>query len=388
MVDLENMNISRSHFLQKISENFNVNPAVALLGPRQCGKTTLANMYKDSYKNTNNVTHFDLENPIDLARLDSPMIALENLSGLIIIDEIQLRPDLFPVLRVLIDRNRETQRYLILGSASRDLIRQSSESLAGRISYVELTPLSLFEVANSEQLFVRGGFPPSYLAKDDLISFKWRQAYISTFLERDIPNLGLTIPVQILRRFWTMLAHYHGNIFNRSEIGNSLGVSHTIIRHYLDILVGTFMIRELTPWFENLKKRQIKSSKIYFRDTGIFSALMGLENLNAIQNHPKLGAFWEGFALEEVIRLHDASPEECYFWGTHNGAELDLLIIKNGKRFGFEFKYTDHPKVTKSMQIALEDLELTNITLISPGKHNFPLTENIRAVGLESYRVL
>lgn len=269
--------------------------------------------------------------------------------------------------------------------ASRDLINQSSETLAGRISYIELTPFSWPEVKDVSRLLVRGGFPRSYLAKTDAEGFKWRQDYISTFLERDIPNLGINIPAQTLRRFWAMLAHYHGNILNSSEIGNSLGISHNTVRNYLDILSGTFMIRELLPWFENLKKRQVKAPKIYFRDIGIFNALVGLSDLSALQNHPKLGALWEGFALEEIIRFHEAKPEDCYFWATHGGAELDLLIIKGEQKLGFEFKYTDRPKITKSMQITITELNLSNITVIFPNKGDFPLATNIRATGLENY---
>lgn len=379
------MNIERSRFFNEISNSFDINPVVALLGPRQCGKTTLAKMYADAISTTIQITHLDLENPTDLARLESPMLALDSLRGLIIIDEIQRCPELFQVLRVLVDKHSKTQRYLILGSASRDLISQSSETLAGRISYIELTPFSLLEVNDAQRLITRGGFPKSYLANTDVAGLKWRQDYISTFLERDIPNLGIKIPAQTLRRFWAMLAHYHGNTLNSSEIGNSLGISHNTVRNYLDILSGTFMIRELLPWFENLKKRQVKAPKIYFRDIGIFTALIGLRNLAEIQNHPRLGALWEGFALEEIIRFHAAKSEDCYFWATHNGAELDLLIVNGEQKLGFEFKYTDRPKITKSMQIAIEELKLSNITVIFPGKGDFPLATNIRAIGLESY---
>lgn len=271
-----------------------------------------------------------------------------------------------------------------MGSASRDLIQQSSETLAGRIGYIELMSFSLLETKNSEQLWLRGGFPKSYLAKTDIDSYNWRLAYISTFLERDIPNLGFQIPAQQMRRFWLMLAHYHGQIFNASELGRSLGVSDHTVNRYLDVLVGTFMVRILYPWFENPGKRQVKSPKIYFRDSGILHALVGIPNQDQLDVYPKLGSFWEGFALEEVISIYQATPEECYFWATQSGAELDLLIIKNGKKIGFEFKYTDRPKITTSMQIAMQDLNLDHLYLIFPGRASFPLSENITAQGIEN----
>jgi len=374
--------MKREKFIAKISQAFAVNPIVAILGPRQCGKTTVAKMFAASQPG---FVHFDLEDPRDLARLDNPMLALENISGLIIIDEIQLRPDLFPVLRVLIDKKCDQQRYLILGSASRDLIQQSSETLAGRISHLELTPFTLAEAANANRLLVRGGFPKSFLAETEQNSADWRREYISSFLERDIPKLGFNIPSRTLRRFWVMLAHYHANIFNATEIGNSLGVSHTAIRHYLDILTGTFMVRNLQPWFANIKKRQVKSPKIYFRDTGILNSLIGVEDQNQLLTHPKLGAVWEGFALEEIIRFHAAVSEDCYYWRTHTGAELDLLIVTSQQRLGFEIKYTDSPTISKSMRIALEDLELSRLFIIVPGAQKYQLAENIHVIGIVTY---
>ncbi len=374
------MVMDRKANLKAIENAFAVNPVCALLGPRQCGKSTLAAMYA---KQQLKVNLFDLELPSDLARLENPELTLSELDGLIIIDEIQRRPELFPVLRVLIDRYKK--RFLILGSASRDLINQSSETLAGRITHLELTPFSLMEVNDFPSLWIRGGFPLSYLAENDQISLAWRKAYVTTFLERDLPNLGFSIPAETIRRFWMMLTHVHGNIFNASELGRSLGYSDTTIKRYLDILVGTFMIRRLNPWFENIGKRQVKSPKIYFRDSGILHALMGIVDNEALKLHPKLGASWEGVALEEVIRYHKADPGDCYFWATHGHAELDLMIIQDGKRNGFEFKYTDSPKLTPSMKIALEDLKLNSLTVIIPGDHNFPLSENIRVIGLSAY---
>lgn len=376
--------MQRKRYLEKIKEQFRIHPICCLLGPRQVGKTTLAQMYLDEHPKEK-VHFFDLENPLDLARLENPMLALSKLSNqLIIIDEIQRRPELFPILRVLADQKEQNRKFLILGSASRDLIRQSSETLAGRIGYIEIMPFSLEEAKDSDRLWLRGGFPRSYLADNNKESYLWRQSYISTFLERDIPVLGFQIPPEQIRRFWLMLAHYHGQMFNASEIGKSLGVSDHTARRYLDILVGTFMIRLLPPWFENLGKRQVKTPKIFFRDSGILHALIGIKEEKELDTHPKLGSFWEGFALEEVIRETHASPEECYFWATQSKAELDLLIVKDGKRLGFEIKYTDSPKITKSMQIAYEDLKLDHLYVIYPGKQEFPLAEHITALGLDS----
>jgi predicted AAA+ superfamily ATPase len=375
--------MQRPKYLEDIEIQFRIHPVCALLGPRQVGKTTLARMYLEKHLQEE-AQFFDLENPLDLARLENPMLALSKLSNqLIVIDEIQRRPELFPVLRVLVDEPNKKRKFLVLGSASRDLIRQSPETLAGRIGYIELMPFSLDEAKNTDLLWLRGGFPRAFLAANNEESFLWRQSYITTFLERDIPHLGFQIPPQQIRRFWLMLVHYHGQIFNASELGKSLGISDHTVRRYLDILAGTFMVRILAPWFENLEKRQVKSPKIYFRDSGILHALLGIQNEGELDVYPKLGSFWEGFALEEVIRQIHAMPEECYFWATQSGAELDLLIVKNGKRMGFEFKYTDAPKVTSSMKIACNDLKLDHLYVIFPGKQSFPLTEQITACGLD-----
>ena len=375
----------RKSYLKRIQQAFSIHPVVALLGPRQCGKTTLA---KQVLIDVTQQYYFDLENPLDLQKLtQNPTLVLQELSGLIVIDEIQRLPDLFPLLRVLVDNDRQhkSKQFLILGSASRDLIRQSSETLAGRIQYIELTPFNGAEVDDLKNLWIRGGFPESYLAANEESSFIWRREYIRTYLERDIPNLGFRIPAQTLRRFWMMLTDYHGNIFNAAELGKSLQIAGNTIRHYLDILTGTFMVRELLPWFENISKRQIKSPKIYFRDSGIYHGLLGLANEEGVWNNPKLGSSWEGFALEEVINCHQALPEECYFWGIHAQAELDLLIHSRGERLGFEFKFTDKPALTKSMHTAIDTLRLNKLTIISPGNHDFPVAENIRAIGLEAY---
>lgn len=376
---------AREYYLQQIERNFRVHSVCALLGPRQVGKTTLARTYAHE-KRDGNIRFFDLENALDLKRLENPMSSLlKEPEKLIIIDEIQMRPDLFPVIRVLVDDPAYKRNLLILGSASRDLIKQSSETLAGRIGYIELPPFSLKEVGDLHKLWLRGGFPLSYLAENESDSFFWRQNYITTFLERDIPNLGFSIPPQQIRRFWLMLAHCHGQIFNASEIARSLGVSDHTSRRYLDILTGTFMIRELTPWFENIQKRQVRSPKVYFRDSGILHALLNIHDATELDTYPRLGAFWEGFALEEIIRRLDANSEECFFWATQADAELDLFIIKHGKRLGFEFKYADVPKITKSMRIALEDLKLDHLYVIYPGKETFALDDKITAQALEDF---
>ncbi|MCD6056016.1 MAG: uncharacterized protein K0R12_978 [Gammaproteobacteria bacterium] len=372
--------MNRQAYLDEITHLFQVNPCIALLGPRQCGKTTLAQQYAAiAGKQSREITRFDLEDELDLRRLENPKLALGSLTGLIIIDEIQKRPDLFPVLRVLIDEHRDEQQYLILGSASRELIKQSSETLAGRISYLELTPFQLSEIDDQNKLWLRGGFPLSYLAKEEEQSGRWRTDYIRTFLEQDIPALGFNIPANELRRFWTMLAHYHGQIFNASELGRSLGLSHNTIKKYLDILAGTFMVRILQPWHENLKKRQVKSPKIYFRETGIFHSLLRITDKSQLFSMPQLGASWEGFALEEIIRLQMPAIDsnDCYFWSTQSGAELDLLIVSGTQRIGYEFKYQDAPKITKSMRTALEDLQLSRLYIVYPGNQAFQMDEKI-----------
>ncbi len=379
--------MQRPTYFDQIETIFKIHPICGIFGPRQVGKTTLARQYIDRYY-PDQVRIFDLENPLDLAKLENPMLALSNIAEpLIVIDEIQRRPDLFPVLRVLADApvtTTKNRKFLILGSASRDLIRQSSESLAGRIGYIELPPFCLAEVKDDHKLWLRGGFPRSYLADTDALSYLWRQHYITTFLENDIPALGFRIPAEQMRRFWLMLSHYHGQIFKATEISKSLAVSYHTVSSYLDILVGTFMVRRLSPWIENIQKRQVKSPKIYFRDSGILNALLLITNEKELQTFPRLGSFWEGFALEQVIIALQALPQECFFWATHGDAELDLFIIKGGKRLGFEFKYGDAPKITKSMHIAMADLKLDHLGIIYPGNDIFPMDTNITAYGLDS----
>jgi predicted AAA+ superfamily ATPase len=378
--------MKRTLYFNEIVQQFEVHRVCALLGPRQVGKTTLALQFAETFPKEL-VHHFDLENPYDLAKLEHPMLSLAPLmtpGSLIIIDEVQRRAELFPVLRVLVDTHPEA-KLLILGSASRDLLQQSSETLAGRIGYIELFPFSLFELDDFDVLWLRGGFPPAFLATSINASFLWRESYIRTFLERDIPSLGFNVPAQQVYRFWMMLCHYHGQAANFSEIARSLGITDHMVRKYLDILVGTFMVRTLHPWFENIGKRQVKAPKIYFRDSGILHALLGIKDTKQLQSFPRLGAFWEGFALEEILRVYKTKPEECFFWGTQSGAELDLLLQRDGKRIGFEFKYTDAPKITLSMKIAQEDLALDELYVIHPGKGSFKMAPTVTAWGLQDF---
>jgi Predicted ATPase (AAA+ superfamily) len=375
------MQIIRKPEIGLLNKLIKDNPVVAILGPRQCGKTTLSRQFSSQWPS--DVVFFDLENPRDIQRLRDPLLALEDVEGLVIIDEIQKSPDLFPVLRVLSDRQIKT-RYLILGSASRDLIKQGSESLAGRISYLEIGGFSLKLVgaAKLDRLWVRGTFPRSFLASDEAASYQWRQDFIATFLERDIPQLGLNIPAKSLGRFWRMLAHYHGQIFNASEIGKSLEVSDHTAQRYLDILSGTFMIRQLRPWHYNTKKRLIKRPKIYFRDSGILHALLSLETKKDIVSHPKLGASWEGFALEEIIKSIGLREEDAFFWGVHTGAELDLVFEKNGDLYGVEVKYAQAPSLTPSMCFASTELSLKHLWVVYPGKEEYALSPNASVVPL------
>jgi hypothetical protein len=356
-------------------DNFNV---TAILGPRQSGKTTLARMF-------NYAEYFDLENPRDSVRLEHPQLILEKKKGLIVIDEIQRNVDLFPLIRYLVDTIPE-QKYLILGSASKELIQGSSESLAGRISYYILLGFRIHDVGAVEQrkLWLRGGLPRSFLAKDEAESNLWREDYIITYLERDIPQLGIKIPAQTLRRFWQMISFYHGNIINYSEVGRSFGIADTTVRHYLDILQDTFMIRQLQPWHDNMGKRLIKRPKLYLRDSGIYHSLLTIQTEKALEENPKLGASWEGFALESVIRSTGKSDEEFYFWATHSGAEVDLFWLHNGKRWACEFKFSDAPRITKSMLSALESLNLERLWVVYPGSTAYDIHEKIHVLPLQA----
>lgn len=376
--------IPRNDYLSQIRVALQRSPAVALLGPRQCGKTTLAHLIGAEQ----NVTHFDLENPRDQAKLASPLLALERLAGLVILDEIQRQPELFELLRVLVDRPEGGARFLVLGSASPSLIKSVSESLAGRIAFVDLGGFRLAEIgyANFRKRWVRGGFPRSFLADGEEASFVWREDFIRTFLERDIPQLGITVPADVLRRFWTMLAHYHGQVWNSAEFARSLGTAEATARRYLDILAGAYMIRQLAPWHENLKKRQVRSPKIYIRDSGLLHSLLSLETEEDLLGHPKAGASWEGFVIEEIISL--VATRNVYFWGTHGGSELDLLIVLKGKRYGIELKYTDAPRPTKSMRIALTDLKLDRLFVVYPGNEAYELDEKITVLPIENLPAL
>jgi hypothetical protein len=369
--------VDRPRALARIRGAFEVHPAVAIEGPRQCGKTTLARILAAEAQA---VTFFDLESPADLQRLASPEQALRHLRGLVVIDEAQRLPALFPVLRVLLDRPEVPTRFLLTGSASPELVRGLSESLAGRIGIVDLAGFDLAEAGSDalHALWSRGGFPRSFLAANDRASWAWRLDFVRTFLERDLPQLGLTVPAATLRRFWTMIAHYHGQTWNAAELSRSLGADEKTARRYLDILAGAFMVRVLPPWFENLGKRQVKAPKIYVRDTGLLHALLGLGTFEELQGHPKLGASWEGFVIEQLVALFDT--RDTYYWGTHNGAELDCMTMQAGRRYGFEVKYADAPGTTKSMHTALADLGLAHLWVVYPGESRYDLTANITAV--------
>lgn len=365
--------ISRPQPLERITRSLSIHPIAALLGPRQCGKTTLARLIAEREPST----YFDLENPVDARRLSVPMTTLEALTGLVIIDEIQRRPDLFELLRVLVDRPNNVARFLILGSASPDLIKGVSESLAGRVGFIDLAGFDLGEVGAEKyhQLWLRGGFPPSFLAADDPASMAWRDDFMRTFLERDIPQFGISIPAETLRRFWIMMAHYHGQVWNAAQLARALGASENTVRRYLDVLAGAYMIRILPPWFENLSKRQVKAPKIYLRDSGLLHALLQLTSIADVQSHPKLGASWEGFALEQVIGT--VGIRDVYFWATHGGAELDLLVRVAGKHYGFEFKYADAPGSSRSMHVAIHDLGLDHLWVVYPGHQEYALDAKI-----------
>jgi predicted AAA+ superfamily ATPase len=358
-------------------------PVVALLGARQVGKTTLAHEIARGFRGHS--TFFDLERAADLSLLADPELALRQLRGLVILDEVQRRPDLFSTLRVLADRRPLPARFLVLGSASPALLHQASESLAGRISFHELPGLSLAEVGASrlERLWVRGGFPRAFTARTEAQSIEWRREFVRTFLERDLPQLGTRVPGPTLGRFWAMLAHAHGNVWNASDFGRSFGVAHTTVLRYLDLLSGAFVVRQLPPWSENLAKRQVKSPKVYVSDSGLLHTLLDVGRAADLVRHPKVGASWEGFGIQAIIDRLGARPEECYFWGTHAGAELDLFVVRGSLRLGFELKRTVAPKVTPSMRIALESLHLKRLDVIHAGERTGALASGIRAVALE-----
>ena len=361
--------LPRPRELEAVRAKLRRAPITALLGPRQCGKTTLAQSLKAEH-------FFDLEDSRSLARLDEPQTALEGLTGIVVIDEVQRKPDLFPLLRVLADRQQET-RYLLLGSASSELVKEVSESLAGRVAYHDLGPLAVDETGVREwrRLWLRGGFPRSYLSEDETTSALWREDFIRSHLERDIPALGISIPAETLRRFWVMVSHYHGQTLNLSELGRSFGVSDHTVRRYLEILSGTFMIRLLPPWHANVGKRLVKAPKLYIRDSGLFHALHSIATPVQLESNPKLGASWEGFAMEQAIRLMDVTHP--YFWRTHTGAELDLVWQAHGGLWGMEFKYQDAPRMTRSIRAVMRDLPLQHLWIVYPGPERYRLDDAV-----------
>jgi len=371
--------INRADVKIHIDQALDRSRAVALLGPRQCGKTTLARELVD----INSSNYFDLEDTASFIALSEPKSMLAPLKGLVVIDEVQRQPDLFPILRVLLDRRPLPAKFLILGSASIDLLRQSKEFLAGRLEIITIGGFGLKEAGlkNSDRLWLRGGLPLSFLAKDDHASFIWRKNYIQLFLERDLAQQGINIPAVALHRFWTMLAHGHGQIWNAVPFASSFGVSEHTMRKYLDILTGSFMVRQLQPWHVNIKKRQVKAPKVYIRDTGLLNSLLGLKTAGDVFRHPQCGSSWEGFVIEEVIRSID--PDDVYFWATHNGAEIDLVFSKSGRMYGVEVKRADAPTMTPSMRIALEDLKLEGIAVIYPGQKRYSLHKKINVVPFE-----
>lgn len=370
--------INRTGILDKLKHALRRSRIVVLTGPRQCGKTTLARQLLQ----VDSPNYFDLEDPVSLARLEQPMTALQSLEGLVVIDEIQRRPELFPVLRVLVDRERNPSRFLILGSASGDLLRQSSESLAGRIERISMGGFSLAEIASesADDLWRRGGFPLAFLASSEKDSLRWRLEFIQTLLERDFPQWGVRIPGTALQRFWTMLAHYHGQIWNASEPARAMGVSEPTIRRYLDLLTDALMLRQLQPWHANLRKRQVKSPKVYVRDSGLLHALLGINSPKALLEHPKVSASWEGFVIEQVLTTQ--AHDEAFFWATHQGAEIDLILRIGQGLYGVECKRADAPRLTRSIRNAMEDLQLARIAVIYPGIRRYAINEQVEAVPL------
>ena len=370
--------IGRTRLAGRLALALRRSRVVALTGPRQCGKTTLARALAAGRRGS----YFDLEDPVAAARLAEPVTALGPLRGLVVIDEVQRAPHLFPVLRVLADRSPAQARFLLLGSASPELMQQASESLAGRVEFVDMAGFMLEEVGEDalRRLWQRGGFPRSFLARGEAASLAWREDFIRTFLERDLRNLGINLPAAALRRLWTMLAHYHGQVWNASEIGRSLGEAHTTVKRHADSLSGALVVRQLQPWFENLGKRQIKAPKVYVRDSGLLHALLGIGSAAALAQHPKIGASWEGFVIEQVLAV--AGERNAYYWGTQSGAELDLLLLRGGKRYGVEVKHADAPRLTKSMAIALHDLNLERLFVVYPGSEAYPLGKRAVALGL------
>ncbi|MDE0272492.1 MAG: ATP-binding protein [Gammaproteobacteria bacterium] len=370
--------LHRATYLHQLEVAVGRSPITALLGSRQCGKTTLAREFAAPRE----ATCFDLESEPDLRRLANPELVLGGLDGLVVLDEIQRAPHLFNVLRVLVDRPQAPCRYLILGSASPDLVRGVSESLAGRVEFVELAGFDLAETTTDawRNLWLRGGLPPSYLAASDGDSMAWRDGFVRTFLERDIPQLGITIPAAAMRRFWTMLAHWHGQTWNASELGRAMSTSDKTVRSYLDVLTGTYMVRQLQPWFENTAKRQVKAPKVYLRDPGILHTLLGIADEGSLLSHPRVGASWEGFAIEQVLRA--LRPAQAWFWGSHSGGEVDLLVLERGRRIGFEVKFSEAPDLTRSMHNVIDTLNLDHLFVVCPTPNSYPVQERISILSI------
>ena len=370
--------IDRPELLRRLAAALRDNPVAVLLGPRQCGKTTLARKFAERRR----CEYFDLEDPADQARLASPVFALEGLRGLVIIDEVQRQPKLFEVLRVLADRARTRRKFLLLGSASPGLVRGVSETLAGRAAFIEMGGFEAREIGtdNYRRLWTRGGFPRSYLARTEKASCQWRRDFVRTFLERDLPQLGVTTPAATLRRFWTMVAHYHGQVWNASELARALGNNEKTTRRYLDLLAGAYVLRPLQPWHENLRKRQVKAPKVYIRDSGLLHALLALETHRDLLSHPKLGASWEGFGIEQVLAV--TRSDEAYYWAAHAGPATDLLNFRKGKRLGFEFRCADAPRMTRSIHTAMTDLKLDRVFVVYPGRKSYPIEKNVEALSI------
>jgi len=381
VVHFQPMKLARTRLRDEVSRLLEQFRGVLLVGPRQVGKTTLAR----SFVAAGSANYFDLEDPVVAEQLRRPLSVLEGLRGLVVIDEVQHAPQLFPVLRVLMDRDDAPARFLLLGSAAMALLRQGSESLTGRLAVVEVAGFNLEEagVANANALWQRGGYPLSYLAADEEQSREWRERFVDLFVQRDLPQLGINVAAPAMRRFWMMLAHYHGQVWNAADPARSLGVNESTVRRYLDWLTQTYMVRQLQPWHANVGKRQVKAPKVYFRDSGLLHTLMGVRSQAELLHHPRLGASWEGYALEQVLRL--ARPDAAYFWATHTGAELDLLMFKHGKRVGVEFKHVDAPTLTRSMGIAFSDLALDALYVVYPGSRRYALADRMEAVPLQQF---
>ena len=365
--------VTRSGYLHRLAAATRRAPVTSLLGPRQCGKTTLARQFAA----TRDATFFDLESDHDVRRLANPELVLRALDGLVVVDEIQRMPQLFNVLRVLADRPGATARFLILGSASPGIVRDVSESLAGRVEFIDMTGFNLSETGADawRTLWLRGGLPRSYLAASDEDSHAWRRAFVRTFLERDIPQLGITVPAAALERFWTMLAHWHGQTWNASSLGRSMSASDKTVRSYLDLLTGAFMVRQLQPWYENVAKRQVKAPKVYLRDNGLLHALLGIQNEGDLFGHPRVGPSWEGFMIEQILSALE--PDQAWFWAAHGGGELDLLVMHRGRRIGFEVKFNEAPRVTAQIRNVADTLGLDHLFVVCPTRSAYRVARGI-----------